>query len=174
MFNSEFYHEKYRIKSIRLPNWDYSRPGYYFVTICTKNKQCYFGDIIDDKMVLNELGYITKKYLSEIPKHFPFVFLDCYIIMPNHVHLVICIKHCRDAKFCVSTGNQFGPQSKNLASIIRGFKIGVKKYTTMNNFNFHWQKLYYEHIVRNEKDLNCIRDYIQNNPLNWNNDRNNI
>ncbi len=173
-FNSELYQEKYRIKSIRLPNWDYSNPGYYAVTICTKDKIEYFGKIKNGKMYLNQLGKIVEKCWLEIPNHFPFIFLDCYIIMPNHIHGIIEIK-CRDAKFCVSTGNEnkFGPQSKNLASIIRGFKTGVKKYATINKINFVWQKSFYEHIIRGENDLNRVREYIRLNPLNWKGDRNN-
>ena len=87
---------------------------------------------------------------------------------------------CRDARFCVSTttmaatGNQFGVQSKNLASIIRGFKIGATKYSRQNTDIYHvWQSRFYDHIIRHENELNRIREYIQNNPLNWEKDRNN-
>jgi putative transposase len=175
MFKKELYQEKYRIKSTRLQNWDYSNSGYYFIIICTKDKIEYFGKINNGIMYLNKLGFIVKKCLFDIPRHFPHTFLDCDIIMPNHVHVIVGIKNlkCRDAKFCVSTGNIFGPQSKNIPSIIRGFKVGVKKYTTINNINFQWQKSYYDHIVRDEDDLNRIRNYIQNNTINWSRDINN-
>jgi REP-associated tyrosine transposase len=126
-------------------------------------------------MFLNKLGFIVKRCLFNIPQHFPHTFLDCGIIMPNHIHVIVGIKNLkgRGAKFCVSTGNRFGLQSKNIPSIIRGFKIGVKKYSVMNDINFQWQKSYYDHIVRDEEDLNRIRNYIQNNPINWHRDRNN-
>ena len=168
------FQNKYRIPSARLQNWDYGSNAAYFVTICTQNRECFLGDILDGIMELSEIGEMAEKYWLEIPNHFPFIFLDCYIIMPNHIHGIIEIK-CRDAKFCVSTGNEnkFGPQSKNLASIIRGFKTGVKKYATINKINFVWQKSFYEHIIRGENDLNRVREYIRLNPLNWKGDRNN-
>jgi REP element-mobilizing transposase RayT len=90
---------------------------------------------------------------------------------------------CRDAKFCVSTTtsksvpigrNAFGPQSRNLASIIRGYKAGVKKWAKINNIQFAWQERFYDHIIRNETDLDRIREYIANNPSNWAYDEENI
>ncbi len=197
----EKFRNKYRIDTIRLKNYDYSANGYYFITICTKNRLHYFGKIIDQKMELSEIGKIAHKCWLEIPNHFPFVILDEFAIMPNHIHGIVIInkKEKRqsvgvetpveaqdlsvEAQDFVSppsspvpppqSKNTFGPQSKNLASIIRGFKVGVKKYATINNIDFAWQSKYYEHIVRNEKALNRIRQYIQNNPLNWVNDKNN-
>ncbi len=85
------YKNKYRISSTRLQNWNYSWNGKYFVTICTGNRHCYFGDIIDGEMNLSEIGKIADKYWAEIPEHFPFVLLDEYIIMPNHVHGIVVI-----------------------------------------------------------------------------------
>ena len=82
---------KYRTESNRLKNWDYSNNGFYFVTICTKNKENYFGKIRNKKMVLNEIGKITQKYWLEIPKHFLFVKLDEFVVMPNHVHGILVI-----------------------------------------------------------------------------------
>ncbi|MFA4967912.1 MAG: hypothetical protein WC624_06850, partial [Candidatus Margulisiibacteriota bacterium] len=108
-------------------------------------------------------------------------------VMPNHVHGILVIDD--DGVFVETQNfaslhpqppppkplqnNQFGPQSKNLASIIRGFKIGVKKYATMHNIYFAWQSRFYDHIVRNHKSLSRIRKYIVENPMKWENDRNN-
>ncbi len=86
MFNS-----KYRIKSIRLPGWDYHNVWYYFITICTKNREHYFGMIKNGEMVLSDIGKIANQYRLDIPKHFPHVSLDAFVIMPNHIHWIISI-----------------------------------------------------------------------------------
>ncbi len=148
-------------------------------------------------MVLSNLGKNAESCWRKIPHHFPFVKLDEYVVMPNHIHGIIVIekswehvKHGESAKHEESVETQnlaslqsnapgsnvpgsnvppsnFGPQSKNIASIIRGFKIGVIKYAVNNNISFKWQPRFYDHIIRNENDLNRIRQYIIDNPLNW-------
>ncbi len=85
------YKNKYRIESARLKNWDYSSAGNYFVTICTKNREHYFGNIRDCKMVLSEISKIANECWAKIPNHFQFVVLGEWIIMPNHVHGIISI-----------------------------------------------------------------------------------
>jgi len=181
---SEKFRDKYRIPTSRLPNWDYSDNGYYFITICTKDKEEYFGEIIDNKMQLSEIGVIVGKYWFEIPNHFPHVELDEFVVMPNHMHGIIIIKnnvpHVETQNFAslkqvkqIKPQNKFGPQSKNLASIIRGYKIGVKKYATIYKINFFWQSRFYDHIIRNEKEFCRIKQYIKDNPKNWETDRNN-
>ncbi len=82
---------KYRIESTRLQNYNYSQNGYYFVTICTKDRECFFGGIQNNKMELSKMGEIAHNFWAEIPKHFPFVELEPWIIMPNHVHGIISI-----------------------------------------------------------------------------------
>lgn len=182
------YNQKYRIETCRLKNWDYGSNGKYFITICTKYHISYFGKIVNGQMKLSKLGKMAYKCWEEIPKHFPFVHLDAYVIMPNHVHGIISIEKndCgdlnlngdvlsrRNAKFCVSTDcsiNRFGPQSKNIGSIIRGYKIGVTKFAKNNNILFTWQPRFYDHFIRTEDDLYRIRNYIANNPLKWKNDK---
>jgi putative transposase len=171
----ELYNNKYRVDSIRLKNWDYKSPAYYFVTICTRNNECLFGEVVKGEMKLTSLGVVALKSWQEIPRHFPHVKLDAFVVMPNHVHGIIVIVETQN--FAPLQGfqpNKFGPQSKNLASIIRGYKIGVKKWSTINNISFSWQERFYEHIIRNEKNLEDIRDYIVNNPLNWDKDEENL
>ena len=85
------YRNKYRVESARLKNWDYAWNAPYFVTICTKNRECHFGEIIKGKMNLSEIGMIVDKYWKMIPEHFSFVMLDEYVIMPNHMHGIIII-----------------------------------------------------------------------------------
>ena len=200
--------EKHHRRSIRLKEYDYSRQGAYFVTVCVKNKENSLGKIIDGEVVLSEIGKISEKCWNEIPTHYPCVQLDKYVIMPNHIHGVIKII---DGDDNIAGGENVGaedfqplrpdtqkninigieniqplhqPQSKinqyqkiipkSLGSIMRGFKIGVTKYCDQQKYkHFALQRNYHEHIVRNERELNRIREYIINNPLQWQFDREN-
>jgi REP element-mobilizing transposase RayT len=157
-------------KPNRLKDYDYSQDGYYFVTLCTKNRENFFGKIKNGKMILNKYGDIAKKCWLEIPEHFSHVILDEFIIMPNHVHGILIIKNktVGNKNFCSQEIPWQTKLSKSLSSIIRGFKIGVTKYfCEKNNHDFQWQKSFYDHIIRNEESLFKIREYIQNNPLKW-------
>lgn len=87
----DLFRNKYRVSSTRLQTHDYSSNGYYFLTICTKNRENYFGEIVNNKMQLSKIGKTAKKFWREIPKHFPFVKLDEFVVMPNHVHGIIII-----------------------------------------------------------------------------------
>lgn len=176
-------------KQYRYKGYDYSQEGLYFVTICTVNRDLFFGNIFKGEMRLSEIGAIAEKYWREIPKHFPFVSLDEFVIMPNHVHGIIEINNAGDNVFSSSMRtngtqnlvflrereyqNKFGPQSKNLSSIIRGFKIGVKKFCTINNILFDWQPRFHDRIIRDEKEYNNVLQYIFDNPMKWELDRNN-
>lgn len=168
----EKYKGIYRTSSNRLKTWNYANNGCYFVTICTKNRENFLGEIVND-VQLSKLGKISKQCWEEIPMHFPFVKLDEYIVMPNHIHGIIIMSNPRNVETqnLVSLQNKFGPQSKNLASIIRGFKVGVTKIAKKNNINFYWQKGYYDHIIRNDQSLAEIRQYIIDNPKNWKKDK---
>lgn len=196
------FNNRYRIPSARLQSWNYANSGLYFVTICTKSHEHYFGEIIDGEMQLSEIGKIVE---SEWIKTFEMrpdmnLEMDEYVVMPNHFHAIIIIGEnrynthcgnampctdtmpnngamsCRDAMHCVSTTpaqtktNKFGPQSKNLSSVIRGFKIGVTTNARKIDPNFEWQPRFYDHIIRNSKSLEKIQHYIFNNPLKWKDD----
>lgn len=166
------FNNKYRVKSARLKHWNYANSGMYFVTICTDDKIRYFGEIIDEKIVLNRLGKFAKQCWEDILKHFPFVKLDEYIIMPNHIHGIIVIDNDNvETQDFASLPNKFGPQSKNLGSIIRGFKIGVTKYANKNDIPFKWQPRFYDRVIRNENELENIQIYIKNNAVNWGKDK---
>ncbi len=170
---------KYRIPSARASFWNYGWNAAYFVTICTKNRVCWFGDVVNGVMELSPMGHIANSCWYQIPRHFPFVELGEHIIMPNHVHGVIIINKPDDGRDdgcdgddgLPSTQNQFGPQSKNLASIIRGFKIGVTKNARKINSVFAWQPRYHDHIIRNNRSFENISNYIVNNPKNWDEDK---
>lgn len=176
---------KYRIESARLKDWDYSKPGAYFVTIVAFERENLFGNIENNKMILNGAGKNAHGCWIDIPIHFPHVVLDEFIIMPNLIHGIIFIidrnfikpvetqnfASLRNEKHKTTPGNQFGPQSKNLGSIIRGFKIGVTGWYRENGiYKTIWQSRFHDHIIRNEIELQRIRQYIISNPPNWNND----
>lgn len=175
--------------SLRLKEYNYSQAGAYFVTVCTKGRGYLFGDVVNGEMGLNECGENAEKCWREIPAHFPHVKLDEYIIMPNHTHGILLIIDTVGAKNFspdndlskIAGAKNFSPlhdnirprgTTKTIGSIIRGFKIGVTKWARQKMYiNDVWQRNYYEHIIRDEKDLNRIREYIKNNPLKWTEDR---
>ncbi len=173
----ELFKNKYKIKSIRLPHWDYSSCGGYFVTICTKNRECFFGNVSNKKMKLSQIGEIANKYWNEIPKHYKNVSLDEYILMPNHIHGIVIIEQLIptvETPHCGVSTNTKNPHHKpqwkpnSLGSIICQFKsITTKHVRSIGSPNFSWQSRFHEHIIRNDNDLNRIRKYIKNNPLKW-------
>ncbi len=251
------YKNKYRIESGRLQKWDYSWPGYYFITICIKDRQCLFGKISNDKMELSDFGKIAEKYWEQIPEHFNNIKLDEYVIMPNHIHGILIIKNNpnnmtnRDSNHNVETtdpgvsalnpddSNQgtnilkppvetpnlgvsanhpnpihgtrlskMQPQPGSSGSIVKtetpgsGFKsktpgLGLKTETPgsgvstkpapigtiINQYkrictihfrktfpSFKWQSRFYDRIIRNEKELKNIREYIDSNHQKWKED----
>ena len=157
-----------------LPQHDYSQPGAYFVTICTAERQCFFGEIIEGQMKLNKSGLIVAQQWFGLPSHYVNVSLDEFVIMPNHVHGLISLTEGSPP----SVGAGFQPADAShptksqhgLPEIIQGFKtyssleINRLRDTPGNPI---WQRNYYEHVVRTEADLNGIRKYIVENPRKW-------
>ncbi|MEK7166984.1 MAG: transposase [Patescibacteria group bacterium] len=159
-------------KKNRFENYNYSQSGWYFVTICVKNKEKFFGEIKNNEMILNECGKIIKNQWLWLKKQFCYIQLDEYVIMPNHIHgiLVITNDNGMDKSRPVPT-----KKIKSLSELIGAFKTTSSKLIHKNELeNFQWQRSFYDHIIRNEKSLNNIREYIDNNPLKWTMDRNNI
>lgn len=180
---SELFQNKYRIPTARLETWDYASQGMYFVTICTKSRECFFGNIQENQVVLTDLGQVAQsEWLTnaELRRDMNSELGD-FIIMPNHIHGIILIGEnpynnssiTRDAMHRVSTKtineavNKFGAQSKNLSSVIRGYKSAVTAYAGKNNLPFDWQARFHDRIVRSPSEYQNIANYIQNNPLNW-------
>ncbi len=179
----------------RLKGYNYSQDGMYFITICVKDKKEYFGCIKNDKMEYDKYGKIILKYWQAIPDYYKNVFLDEWVIMPNRIYGIIIIdnttvgtEHCSVptvGKSMNSVGTEHcsvptvGKSMKVnyglLSKIVKSFKeitlkIMRKNY---NNYEFSWQRSYYDHIIRNEKSLLKIRKYIYYNPVKWELDRNN-
>lgn len=168
----------FRIDTARLKSWDYSTPWWYYVTINTKNHVCYFGDVVDGKMKLNDLGKIASDEWLKTKELRSNVDLDYFVVMPNHVHgIVILTDYCKDVARNVSTENSFSrisPKPGSLATIIRSFKSSVSKLIHEIGYpNFSWQARFYDRIIRNEKELYNIRRYTEQNPLKWEFEKNN-
>ena len=121
-------------------------------------------------MRLSELGRCAERCWLDIPNHFPFVVLHEFVVMPNHVHGILAIDKPVETQNLASLQgrqNRFGSQSQNLASIIRGYKIGVSKYAKNQGINFAWQARFHDHVIRSEENYLKIAEYIQTNPQRW-------
>lgn len=191
--------ERFHRRSIRLKNYDYSLPGFYFVTICTKDRQSLFGEIIGGEMILSELGKIVLEEWLKTPSIRRNVKLDFFIIMPNHIHAIViiteqlasiinhainiqpagCVGDCVgvDCNQPLQNIHQYGPQSNNLFAIVRGFKGAVAKRFNEIHQSYGvkiWQRGFYDHIIRGEKDMYNIQGYILGNPSKWQADLENL
>ncbi|MBN1464984.1 transposase [candidate division KSB1 bacterium] len=188
---------KYRIESTRLQYWDYGWNAAYFVTICTCRRLFYFGDVRDGIMGLSTIGCLAWRFWYEIPHHFPFVILDAFIVMPNHVHGIIVINkpdggmdenryaaptavdralpclHTGDARNCQSIGHlrMRNPGKNTLSSIVGSYKSVVSTYAHKIDVNFAWQSRFHDRIIRDEKAYDNIANYIYDNPRRWDGDK---
>lgn len=175
----EKYKNKYRIESARAAWWNYGWVGAYFITICTRNKIHFFGEIKNHQMILSPLGVLANVFWHEIPNHASNVDLGTFVIMPNHVHgiLIICPPdlappvQTRHALSLPPTpaANRFQNQGKNtVSSLVGSYKSAVTRHANRLGFEFAWQPRFHDHIIRNDIEYQRINDYIENNPFNWN------
>ncbi len=165
-------------KKIRLPNYDYSQPGAYFVTTCVKNRQCVFGNIHNGQMQLNEYGKIVQEQWEWLHQQYPYLQMDAFVVMPNHFHAILIIvgngrNHSQQydtVRNVVGNGRDRSLQCKikPVPELMGAFKTRSSKFIHQLGFaDFQWQKSYYDHIIRNEHSLNRIRQYIVDNPQKW-------
>jgi len=174
-------------RSIRLKGYDYIRPGAYFVTICTQDRMCLLGEIVDGEMRLNDAGEIVAWTWHDLPNHISNVQLDAFVVMPNHVHGIIIITDPVVAVVVgagsvgagsVGAGSEPAPTPRmyGLPEIVRQFKtFSARRINDLRGTPGTpvWQRNYYEHIIRDEESLNRIREYILNNPSRWEMDQEN-
>ncbi len=164
--------QRHHRRSIRLRGYDYSQSGAYFVTVCTQNRKCLFGDIADGQMVLNDAGGIVAHTWRWLATQYDYVELDEWGIMPNHMHGIIVITDvCRGGSRTAPTGKR-----KPIGRLVGAFKtVSTNRINEMRGMpgGKLWQRNYYEHIIRNDDELNRIREYIANNPIRWEMDREN-
>ncbi len=159
---------KHQRKSIRIRGYDYSRACIYFISMCISGRQCSLGRIENGRMKLSSVGELARTYWQEIPDHSHHAELNRYVIMPNHIHGILILNHHKHAgvqnfePLPIPKNHQFHryqhviPQS--IGSIIRSFKSAVTHWCRQNGFlNFRWQRNYYEHFIRGEKELAQIR-----------------
>lgn len=176
--------DKHHRRSIRLSGYDYSQNGAYFVTVCTQNRDCLFGAVEDGNMVLNSHGQIVFDVWSHLPEHYFHVQLDQFVVMPNHFHGIIVLNRDNVGAGLkpaptneIVNQNQPGPAKIHaLPEIIRGFKtFSSRQINDMRGApgDRLWQRNYYEHVIRNESEWNRLRQYIVDNPVRWDIDREN-
>lgn len=165
--------QKFCVESHRLPDWDYAQAGLYFITICTKNRECCLGEILNQEMKLSEMGEIVQDEWIKTEQIRRNLFLDHWVIMPNHLHGIIGIRdgNVETPRWGVSHTTLI-PNS--LGSIVGQFKSKCTKRIWQAGYQyFGWQPRFYDHIIRDEETLGRIREYIKNNPLKWAEDKNN-
>ena len=156
-----------RRRQLRLKDYDYSQPGYYFITICAEGKTKYFWlelKGVDDpahpfQMQSNKIGDIVCECWNKINELYDGIKTDSFCLMPNHIHGIIVIENA---------GGQGRPP---LQKIIQGFKSVTTRMCFKYNFQTIWQRGYYEHIIRAEEESYKIKEYIENNALKWQDDK---
>jgi putative transposase len=172
----KFDSQRHRRRSIRLRGFDYSQPGAYFVTVCTKDRAPILGSVDNWQMHLNEFGSIVRECWCDLPNHYPYVQLDEFVLMPNHIHGILII--CPD----VGAGSEPAPtppitqKRHGLPEIIRSLKtFSARRINELRGTpdTAVWQRNYWEHIIRNGKSLDRIRAYISTNAERWHLDREN-
>jgi len=158
--------------TLSIPEFDYSQPGAYYVTIVTHDRKSIFGRIINGDMELNDIGKMVKEVWMAIPDHFPNVEMGEYVIMPNHIHGIISITVEATHASPLPRISK-GPMPGSIGAIIGSYKsAATRSFHKIQNSheNSLWQRNYYEHIIRNERDYQAIYEYILANPINWEED----
>ena len=187
---SEKFQNKYRIASARASWWDYGWNGAYFITICTANRNHFFGEIFNGKMQLTPIGILADVFWHEIKNHAENVELGAFVVMPNHVHGILILdkpeisfsnvetRHALSLQSQTPAQQRFQNQGKNtVSSIIGSYKSAVTKHcnrlqlTDNDGVVFGWQARFHDHIIRNDEEYQKINDYIENNPINWAKDK---
>ncbi len=192
----ELFRQRYRIEPARLQGWDYTAAGWYFVTICAKDRCCYFGKVENDIMRLSVVGEIVAEEWLKAEQVRVGVQLDQWVLMPNHLHGIVIILEGSEPPPAVETPamgpetpSAMGPETpqrgvsttkgsrlkpNSLGAIIGQFKSScTKRIWAAGNSDFSWQSRFYDHIIRDEQSLNNIREYIINNPIKWTLDKDN-
>ncbi|MCF6175204.1 MAG: hypothetical protein L3J71_05520 [Victivallaceae bacterium] len=192
------YKNRYRVETTRLKNWDYSDDGWFFITICSKDRKSIFGEIINGEMYFNNNGNIVKKCWFDLPHHYLNLILGAFVVMPNHIHGIMIIDNRRfyngdniDVGNNVETGlkpvsTQSPQQSRSPQSFsrpiskrhgifefVRALKtFSSRRINEINNTSgtSQWQTRFYDHLIRNKADLQRVENYILNNPSIWEHD----
>lgn len=182
---SKYDPQNHHRRSLCLPNYDYSQAGAYFITIVTWHRESLFGDVMNGDMALSKFGLVAKQQWQKLPKRFPTIELGAFVIMPNHVHGIIVIMAGRGTAENLSDLDSESPRrvpthevfqkpvKGSIPTIVRSYKSAVSYRINLMRGTQDvpvWQRNYYEHIIRNERDLHSKTDYIEANPLLWDQD----
>jgi len=181
-YNSDIHHRR----SIRLKGFNYATPGAFFVTVCTQERQCLFGEISAGKIRLSDQGRMLHDAWDELPTRFPFIELDQFVVMPNHVHGIIVLTNSTSGRSTADGSSQGDHKDRpdgtgTLGRVVQAFKstttheyiLGVRQHGWLPFPGKLWQRNYYERVIRNEEELQRVREYISNNPLTWETDEEN-
>ncbi|MDR1780512.1 MAG: hypothetical protein LBR50_07260 [Tannerella sp.] len=182
------YQNQYRIPSARAVWHDYNG-GAYFITVCTKNREHSFGEIVRDngepQMQLSEIGKYLTEIIERTPEHCPYCQIPLFVVMPNHWHAIVTIDttHGRDGACTVSTNGerwknadvnekmqQISLHKKSLSVAIGGIKSAVTRYANENGIAFAWQTRFHDCIIRDQKMMNLVADYVEHNVARWDDD----
>lgn len=186
-YNPDIHHRR----SIRLQGYDYAQKGMYFITLCVQERECIFGTIFENRMLLNEIGQIVTNEWVNTMNIRDNVIIHDFIVMPNHLHGIVEITYNKNDECLIG---EFVSPTKSIGAIVRGFKIAttkrIKNFITLVGANCHsplngnsfqqewiinhlphiWQRNYYEHIIRDYNDHERIANYINTNPSRWEED----
>ena len=166
-------------RSIRLPTYDYTQPGAYFVTICTQHRECILGDVVQSQVILNAPGRMVESVWRQLARHHPSAEVDAFVVMPSHVHGIIILVGEGPRAWPDDGGQPQGvAPTISLPDVVHRFKsLTTSKYRWgVHNDGWRpftqrlWQRNYYEHIIRDEEELDRIRRYIIDNPARWDQD----
>ena len=196
METSEKYKNRYRVSSARA-DWHAFDGGFYHVTVCTKNRELYVGEIVEGAMRLSEIGKYAEEQFQNVTSYYSYAEIPVFIVMPNHIHAIVVIDNRtprRDAIHRVSdihrvkedmmddpsmdsetpkgglTGNDNPMLHQRLGTVIRGLKARVTHYANEKGIGFAWQSRFHDRIIRNQKDLNETAKYVENNVVKWKED----
>lgn len=168
--------DKHHRRSIRLKGYDYSRPGAYFITICTQQRECLFGEVVDHAMQHNDAGRMVERWWGELTKKFPSAVLDTSVVMPNHLHGILFLKSVTQTSGeTIGAGEKPSRGSPTLGTVLDWLKTmttneyirGVRHLAWKSFPGRLWQRDYHDYVIRSEEELESIREYIQQNPARW-------
>ena len=163
-YSSEARHRR----SIRLKGYDYAQAGAYFVTVCSRGRECVFGEVVEGEVRLNGVGRVVEEVWGETARMRPEVELDAFVVMPNHFHASMFVRAADKGR--MQYAPTFRSPAQTVGAVVRGFKsattrrINEMRSTTGVQV---WQRNYYEHVIRNEEELRGVRQYIEDNPAKW-------
>ena len=164
----------HRRRSIRLRGYDYAQAGFYFVTICVRDRECMFGEVVDNDVRLSKYGTLVAQAWEDLPNHYPHLELDQFVVMPNHFHgIVVLTPAGAGLESAVRAGFKPALTRHGLPEIVRGFKtFSARRINEIRQTpgTSVWQRNYYEHVIRDESDYDRIAEYIAHNPQRWEED----